>query len=59
MEITLREIATILENDQTLPEQSVTDIVIDSREVSPGAVFIAIVGQQQDGHQFAKAAEAA
>jgi UDP-N-acetylmuramoyl-tripeptide--D-alanyl-D-alanine ligase len=33
-------------------EQVITDAVIDSRRVIPGAIFAAIPGQTVDGHQF-------
>lgn len=35
-----------------LLEQSISDIFIDSRKVRPGSLFIAINGENLDGHQF-------
>jgi UDP-N-acetylmuramoyl-tripeptide--D-alanyl-D-alanine ligase len=34
----------------------VTDLVVDSRSVTPGCVFVAVVGENSDGHDFATAA---
>lgn len=33
-------------------EDEVTDVVIDSRRVTPGSLFIAMRGTQVDGHRF-------
>ncbi len=33
-------------------DREITDIQIDSRKVRPGAVFVAVKGFAQDGHQF-------
>lgn len=33
-------------------EQVGPDVVIDSRQVSPGALFVAIAGERYDGHDF-------
>ncbi|MFP5347743.1 MAG: UDP-N-acetylmuramoyl-tripeptide--D-alanyl-D-alanine ligase [Actinomycetes bacterium] len=42
------------------PEALVTaDPVIDSRQVSPGSLFVAVPGEHVDGHDFAPAAVAA
>lgn len=38
-------------------DKEVTDITIDSRSVSKGSVFVAICGENVDGHSFAKMAE--
>lgn len=35
------------------------DVVIDSREAGPGALFVALPGERADGHDFAAAAVAA
>ena len=35
---------------------SITDIVFDSRQVKPGALFVALVGVHQDGHAHVAAA---
>ena len=32
------------------------DVVIDSREVEPGDLFVALPGERTDGHQFVSAA---
>jgi UDP-N-acetylmuramoyl-tripeptide--D-alanyl-D-alanine ligase len=34
----------------------VTDVVVDSRQAAPGAMFVAIAGDRVDGHEFASAA---
>ncbi|MBH0193663.1 MAG: UDP-N-acetylmuramoyl-L-alanyl-D-glutamate--2,6-diaminopimelate ligase, partial [Nitrospira sp.] len=39
--------------DHTIPVRAVTD---DSRSVQPGSVFIAVRGEQVDGHRFIRAA---
>jgi UDP-N-acetylmuramoyl-tripeptide--D-alanyl-D-alanine ligase len=42
------------------PSLTVTsEFVIDSRRVSPGSMFVAVVGERVDGHTFAAAAVAA
>jgi len=40
-------------------EAVVTSVVKDSREVTPGALYVAFVGERVDGHDFASAAAAA
>lgn len=61
--LTLEEIARAV--DGTVygtagPGLTVTGpVVIDSREVTPGALFAAIAGARSDGHDFAPAAQAA
>lgn len=37
----------------------VTGVALDSRQVRPGDLFVAIVGERTDGHQYAQAAAAA
>ena len=39
--------------------QPVTDVVIDSRLVIPGCLFVALQGEKRHGHEFVKAAFAA
>lgn len=34
----------------------VTGLVVDSRAVSPGCVFVAVIGENSDGHEFVPAA---
>ncbi|MBQ0015029.1 MAG: UDP-N-acetylmuramoyl-tripeptide--D-alanyl-D-alanine ligase [Oscillospiraceae bacterium] len=43
----------------TTSSVEVTSVVIDNREVTPGALFVAIRGERLDGHQFVNAAIAA
>ena len=43
----------------TTSSVEVTSVVIDNREVTPGALFVAICGERLDGHQFVQSAIAA
>jgi UDP-N-acetylmuramoyl-tripeptide--D-alanyl-D-alanine ligase len=38
--------------DAALLPQAVTNIVIDSRKVTQGSLFVAIIGENHDGHNF-------
>ncbi len=38
--------------ERTLLNESVTDIVIDSRNATAGSLFVAIIGEVHDGHNF-------
>src|SRR5688572_29651778 len=38
------------------PNVDVTDVVLDSRAITPGALFACLVGEHADGHAFAPAA---
>lgn len=38
------------------PDSVVSDIVIDSRHVSPGCAFVALMGERSDGHEFCSTA---
>jgi UDP-N-acetylmuramoyl-tripeptide--D-alanyl-D-alanine ligase len=33
-------------------DMTFTDVVIDSRQATPGSLFVALAGQAQDGHEF-------
>jgi UDP-N-acetylmuramoyl-tripeptide--D-alanyl-D-alanine ligase len=48
---------TVINGDPALAVTS--EFVIDSRRVSPGSMFVAVVGERVDGHSFAAAAVAA
>ncbi len=54
--ITLKEILAIKDNEfkiANLDEKSVfSSVVIDSRKVTPGALFVAVKGERFDGHDF-------
>jgi UDP-N-acetylmuramoyl-tripeptide--D-alanyl-D-alanine ligase len=41
------------------PTDAVTSVTSDSRSVSPGALFVALLGERVDGHDFVPAAAAA
>ena len=58
--MTLREIAQAVEGviHGADPEAIASAVTIDSREVSPGSLFVAIPGERFDGHDFAGAAHA-
>ncbi len=38
--------------DEALLRQNAADVVIDSRKVQPGALYVPIIGEQYDGHAF-------
>ncbi len=42
--------------DSSLPDIAISQLVLDSREITPGDAFIAVPGTQQDGRQFISAA---
>ena len=58
---TLGEIVSLMggQGDQLVGDENVVvgpDVVIDNREATPGALFVAIPGARVDGHAFAGAA---
>jgi UDP-N-acetylmuramoyl-tripeptide--D-alanyl-D-alanine ligase len=60
--MTLAEIASVCGGvlSEADPSTVVTsEFVIDSRRVSPGSMFVAVVGERVDGHSFAAGAVAA
>lgn len=53
--MTLENIATVCgvyHGDPAKSKQEVTNIVIDSRKIEPGGLFIATKGERVDGHSF-------
>ncbi len=52
------EVAQILGLAPDLEEQPVRRVVIDSRVVAPGDLFVALVGARTDGHQHLRQAQA-
>ena len=38
------------------PLAEITDVAVDSRAAGPGSLFVAVVGETHDGHEFAEAA---
>ncbi|WP_425309756.1 UDP-N-acetylmuramoyl-tripeptide--D-alanyl-D-alanine ligase [Ammonicoccus fulvus] len=60
--LTLRRLAEVVDgrlHDEAAADRLVgPDVVIDSREATPGTLFVAFAGEQVDGHNYiAKAAE--
>ena len=47
-----RLLAAPLHSQPNVSAEPFTEIVIDSREVTPGALFVALPGEQADGHQY-------
>jgi UDP-N-acetylmuramoyl-tripeptide--D-alanyl-D-alanine ligase len=52
MELTLGDIATLLDSRCGVPERVVAGYSIDSRSIGPGQLFFAMRGPRFDGHQF-------
>jgi len=54
MDLTLKEIGTVLNRPVSMGRtgKTVESIVIDSRKVLPGALFVAVKGEKFDGHDF-------
>ncbi|TQN43418.1 UDP-N-acetylmuramoyl-tripeptide--D-alanyl-D-alanine ligase [Blastococcus colisei] len=61
IELTLREVAALAGGALTVPADArVTGkVTLDSRAVAPGDLFVAVVGERVDGHDFLGAAAAA
>jgi UDP-N-acetylmuramoyl-L-alanyl-D-glutamate--2,6-diaminopimelate ligase len=54
----LRSAGLLAAQSSTLPA-TVSDVVDDSRQVTPGSAFLAVTGATQDGHQWVEGAAAA
>jgi UDP-N-acetylmuramoyl-tripeptide--D-alanyl-D-alanine ligase len=54
--MTLLELATHLGVTESHPEVTFTGVSTDTRTIQPGNLFVAIVGEQFDGHQFVETA---
>jgi UDP-N-acetylmuramoyl-tripeptide--D-alanyl-D-alanine ligase len=55
--ITIRDIIQSITGNPTASSQfTVTEAVIDSRKAIPGSLFVALAGEQTDGHRFIHAA---
>ena len=52
MKINLSKIADFLSLDINGDDAYINNLVIDSRKVSKGDLFVAIPGQRYDGHTF-------
>lgn len=53
----LQEIADLFKSSASLDTKEVSKVVIDSRQASKGSLFVALRGQNFDGHDFIKNAE--
>lgn len=51
-DLTLADVIEGLTGNRIEADQTVSTVVIDSREAIPGAVFVALPGQNMDGHEF-------
>ena len=54
--LTLADVLEALTNFRPLANHVITEAAIDSRQVIPGALFVAIPGEKADGHDFVDAA---
>ena len=52
---TLSQIASAIGASQPAVDTEVTGVTIDSRTVEPGWLFVAIIGENFDGHNFVNA----
>lgn len=54
LSLTLKEIKESVEGKlvQGNPSKSFNNVTIDSRRVKPGDIFVAIIGENNDGHEF-------
>lgn len=60
IDFSLEQVATAVSGQLSGPSQdAVTSVVTDSREVQPGALFVAVVGENSDGHNYLQTAAAA
>ena len=50
--LTLADVLEALTNFRPIATTVITDAVIDSRQVIPGSLFVAIPGEKVDGHDF-------
>ena len=50
--LTLADIFEALTNTRPTAPQIISEAAIDSRQVIPASLFVALSGEQQDGHQF-------
>ena len=54
--LTLADALEALTNSRPLANHIITEAAIDSRQVIPGSLFVAIPGEKADGHDFVDAA---
>lgn len=57
MELTIKEVAQVcggrlVLTDRSRQEGKVSGVVLDSRQVAEGSIFVATVGERVDGHRF-------
>jgi UDP-N-acetylmuramoyl-tripeptide--D-alanyl-D-alanine ligase len=50
--LTLGYVTEVLGDQPIGGEVAITDVVIDSRQAAPGALFVALPGEQTDGHNY-------
>ena len=54
--LTLADVFEALTNTRPQADHIITEAAIDSRQVIPGSLFVAIPGEKVDGHDFVDAA---
>ncbi|MDR3477556.1 MAG: UDP-N-acetylmuramoyl-tripeptide--D-alanyl-D-alanine ligase [Gammaproteobacteria bacterium] len=59
IKMTLSELASILSTDSTHPDITFTGLSKDTRTLTPGNLYIAIVGENLDGHDYVMNAQKA
>ena len=56
MILTKDDIARVLALNKPLPEMEISLVTEDSRRAKPGALFVAVAGEKNDGHNYINAA---
>ncbi|HXV99384.1 MAG TPA: UDP-N-acetylmuramoyl-tripeptide--D-alanyl-D-alanine ligase [Anaerolineae bacterium] len=56
MDLTLADVIEGLSGNRIAAPQTIEKVVIDSRQATEGALFVALPGQKYDGHQFVEQA---
>jgi UDP-N-acetylmuramoyl-tripeptide--D-alanyl-D-alanine ligase len=56
IELKLTDIAAIVDGQLVGEDMCITDVTTDTRAIEPGALFIALVGERFDAHDFAEQA---
>ncbi|MEG3031841.1 MAG: UDP-N-acetylmuramoyl-tripeptide--D-alanyl-D-alanine ligase, partial [Enterococcus sp.] len=55
MNLTIKEIAILFEQEEIKAETAISGVEFDSRNITPGGLFVPLAGER-DGHDFVTAA---